>query len=134
MTLTRKRRKAAAKNGSPKKTAGASPNGLPPDASPGPTENGLLSKRKIWIAASLAAMVVAAIGLGLYLLNGSETAWNARSASVATFVGSDTCAGCHRAEAERWHASQHAHAMDHATDKSVLGNFDDASFDYYGVH
>jgi predicted CXXCH cytochrome family protein len=24
--------------------------------------------------------------------------------------------------------------MDHATEKTVLGNFDDASFDYYGVH
>jgi hypothetical protein len=24
--------------------------------------------------------------------------------------------------------------MDHATDKSVLGDFNDASFDYYGVH
>ena len=52
----------------------------------------------------------------------------------ATYVGSETCAGCHRAEAQLWQASQHKHAMDHATDKSVLGNFNDASFDYYGVH
>jgi predicted CXXCH cytochrome family protein len=133
VTLTRKRRKSAVKDGATKKSAGASPNGLPPDASPGPTESGLLSKHKIWIAASLAAVVVAAIGLGFYFLNGSKTAWNARSASVATFVGSDTCAGCHRAEAERWHTSQHKHAMDHATDKSVLGDFSDATFQYYGV-
>ena len=52
---------------------------------------------------------------------------------AATFVGSETCAGCHRAQAELWHGSQHKHAMDHATEKSVLGDFSDATFDYYGV-
>jgi len=54
--------------------------------------------------------------------------------SAATFVGSQVCSGCHQAEAERWSLSQHKLAMNHATDKSVLGDFDDASFDYYGVH
>jgi predicted CXXCH cytochrome family protein len=49
------------------------------------------------------------------------------------FVGSETCAGCHQAETEKWRSSQHSHAMDHATDKSVLGDFADASFEYYGV-
>jgi len=92
------------------------------------------SRRTIVIAALLAAGVVAAAGIGFYLLNGSGSAWNAQDASAATFVGSETCAGCHRAEAELWHTSQHQHAMDHATDKTVLGDFNDASFDYYGVH
>jgi len=50
-----------------------------------------------------------------------------------TFVGSDTCASCHRAEAELWRNSQHKLAMDHATGKSVLGDFNDASFEYYVV-
>ena len=54
--------------------------------------------------------------------------------AAASFVGSEACAACHKAEAELWHGSQHKHAMDHATDKSVLGDFNDASFDYYGVH
>jgi predicted CXXCH cytochrome family protein len=53
--------------------------------------------------------------------------------AAAIFVGSDTCAGCHRAEAELWRSSQHQHAMNHATDKSMLGDFADASFEYYGV-
>ena len=30
-------------------------------------------------------------------------------------------------------SSQHKHAMQHATGKTVLGDFNDASFDYYGV-
>ena len=58
----------------------------------------------------------------------------AAPASAATFVGSETCAGCHRAEAELWRGSQHKAAMQHATDKTVLGDFRDAGFDYYGVH
>ncbi|MGY3621420.1 putative CXXCH cytochrome family protein [Bradyrhizobium sp. USDA 10063] len=33
-----------------------------------------------------------------------------------------------------WKQSQHKHAMQHATAASVLGNFDDASSDYFGVH
>jgi predicted CXXCH cytochrome family protein len=53
---------------------------------------------------------------------------------MTAFVGSETCAGCHQAEAKLWHGSQHKHAMDHATDKSVLGDWIDASIDYYGVH
>ena len=79
-------------------------------------------------------MIVGAAGIGFYYFNGGGSAWNARDASAATFVGSETCASCHRAEAELWQASQHKQAMDHATDKSVLGDFNDASFDYYGVH
>jgi len=50
------------------------------------------------------------------------------------FVGSGTCARCHRSEAELWSGSHHKLAMDHATDRSVLGDFNDAGFDYYGVH
>ena len=60
-----------------------------------------------------------------------------RSSGVApalAFVGSETCAGCHQAETALWKGSQHKHAMQHATGASVLGNFDDASFDYFGVH
>src|SRR5204863_4296306 len=46
---------------------------------------------------------------------------------VAAFVGSETCTGCHRTEADLWHGSQHKQAMDHATEKSVLGDFNDAN-------
>jgi len=49
------------------------------------------------------------------------------------FVGSETCISCHQEEGRLWHASQHAHAMAHATADTVLGDFNDASFDYYGV-
>ena len=55
-------------------------------------------------------------------------------APAPAFVGSQACAGCHQTETALWKESQHKHAMQHATAASVLGNFDDASFDYFGVH
>ena len=91
------------------------------------------SGRTIWIAAPVAAVIVAAVGLCIYFFNSSDSAWNAREASVATFVGSEACAGCHQTEAKLWRGSHHEQAMDHATEKSVRGDFNDASFDYYGV-
>jgi len=132
--VTRNRRKSAAKGGSRKEPAAAAPTARPQDISPSGSEAVPLSKRKIWIAASLAAAIIAAVGLGFYLLSGGGSAWNASNASAAAYVGSETCAGCHQAEAKLWHGSHHEQAMDHATEKSVLGNFNDAGFDYYGVH
>jgi Flp pilus assembly protein TadD len=57
----------------------------------------------------------------------------AESDAAAKFAGSQTCAGCHQAQAELWRGSHHKLAMDHASDRSVLGDFTGASFDHYGV-
>jgi predicted CXXCH cytochrome family protein len=93
----------------------------------------LPSRRATLIAASAAALIVAAIAVGFWLSDGGRRTGDQPEASVATFVGSETCAGCHRAEAELWRGSQHRQAMDHATEQSVRGDFNDASFAYYGV-
>jgi len=106
----------------------------PQEVSPGGAEVRRLSKRKILFAVSVAAVIVAAVGLGFQFLNGRESAGQGSDASVATFVGSDTCAACHQAQARLWRGSHHKEAMDHATEASVLGDFGDASFDRYGVH
>jgi tetratricopeptide (TPR) repeat protein len=54
-------------------------------------------------------------------------------AAAATFVGSEGCAGCHRAEHDAWRGSQHARAMQHATEATVRGDFADAVFRHQGV-
>jgi tetratricopeptide (TPR) repeat protein len=53
--------------------------------------------------------------------------------AAARFVGSETCAACHEPETGAWRSSQHARAMQHATDATVLGDFGDARFRYAGV-
>ena len=98
--------------------------------------SGLLSKTTILIAVAIVAVTVFAGGVAIQLLGGggrTSPAHISDAAAQATFVGSETCAGCHRAEAKLWQGSQHQLAMAHATDKSVLGDFSDATFDYFGV-
>jgi predicted CXXCH cytochrome family protein len=77
-------------------------------------------------------VAIVAVGICAFLLlNGGAV--GQQPVAPATFVGSEACAGCHRTQAGLWRSSQHARAMDHATEKSVLGDFNDASFEYYGV-
>src|SRR5438552_1096293 len=63
----------------------------------------LLPKHKVWIVVALAAVVVIAIGVGDQRGLGAQlfNRWfNLGAApSAATFVGSQNCAGCHKAEA-----------------------------------
>lgn len=96
---------------------------------------GRLPKAKIWIASLGAAATVFLGGLAFQVLTGGWPAAPVPTANSipARFVGGDVCAGCHETEAALWRGSQHKHAMDHATETSVLGNFDNASFEYYGV-
>jgi hypothetical protein len=87
-----------------------------------------------------AVVIVTAGTLGLVLcfllesMSGNFRANAASDAAAPSFVGSDTCAGCHQAQANMWQGSQHKLAMQHANDESVLGDFNDTSFDYNGVH
>ena len=57
----------------------------------------------------------------------------ATKAAEARFVGSETCAGCHQVETQLWRSSHHKLAMDHATEKSVLGDFSGATYEHHGV-
>ncbi|RJP93685.1 MAG: hypothetical protein C4518_05735 [Desulfobacteraceae bacterium] len=52
---------------------------------------------------------------------------------TAEFTGSDSCKDCHRQEYDKWKTSHHRMAMAAATDESVLGDFDNAEFSYFGV-
>jgi len=59
----------------------------------------------------------------------TPTSW----ATTANFVGREKCAPCHAEEDRRWKGSHHDLAMQEATDQTVLGNFDNASFTHFGV-
>ena len=93
----------------------------------------MFARTRIVIVAAAAA--VAVLSGGAAWLAGRNVPWAhfLGPAAQPTFVGSEACAQCHPAEAKLWHSSQHKLAMQHATDASVLGDFSDASFDYYDV-
>jgi predicted CXXCH cytochrome family protein len=86
----------------------------------------------------LVILVLGLLGVALLLVvsgrgpTGEVLSGEARY-SPPRFVGSDACSGCHRTQSDLWRNSQHKQAMDHATDKTVLGDFDDARFEYAGV-
>ncbi len=95
------------------------------------------AKTRIVVVVAAATVAVLAGGTSWQWLAGGNAPWAhffGTAAAPLAFVGSDTCAQCHSAEAKFWRASQHKQAMDHAGDKSVLGDFNEAGFDYYGVH
>ena len=125
------KRKSAVRSGSSKASAEASRTAALQSALPGAGAGGL-SKYTFWIVASFAPVI--AVAVGLYFFNESELAWRAQYAATATFVGSETCAGCHQAEAKLWRGSHHEQAMDHATKRRYLAISTTPSFDHYGVH
>ncbi len=57
----------------------------------------------------------------------------AQASAPPEFVGSDACADCHADEYTEWQGSHHELAMQVANEQTVLGDFDDASVDYYGA-
>ena len=50
-----------------------------------------------------------------------------------SFVGNGACESCHEAQVQDWTDSHHDLAMQEVNEKTVLGNFDDATFVYEGV-
>jgi Flp pilus assembly protein TadD len=52
---------------------------------------------------------------------------------AATYVGKNECVDCHAAEFAAWQNSHHDLAMQHASMQTVLGDFDNATFEKDGV-
>jgi predicted CXXCH cytochrome family protein len=125
--LARKRRKSGNADGSRKNPTGESVRAASFKPLSDKGKAGVFSGTLIRIATLSAALIVGAAGLAFHLRSES------RDAPRYDFVGSHACAGCHQAETKLWDASQHKVAMQHATNQTVLGDFNDASFDYWGV-
>jgi predicted CXXCH cytochrome family protein len=89
-----------------------------------------------WKITGLIATLVIVLTIPAYLL---KVKYFARpyepvgSERTAEFVGSKKCMDCHRKEYDKWHGSHHDHAMEPATEDSVLGDFDNAEFEYFGT-
>jgi len=56
-----------------------------------------------------------------------------RTARTIAFVENATCAACHSKQYIEWLGSHHERAMQIATDKTVLGNFNDTSLTHFGI-
>ena len=76
-------------------------------------------------------------GLGLVAAGGAAWDWYSAlppdALARAQYIGRQSCAECHQPEMDLFHGSHHDRAMELATDESVLGDFNDATFTRLGV-
>ena len=76
-----------------------------------------------------AAVLIAILALCIGMTISSQ----ARAEPSADYTGGVVCMTCHKAEANLWRTSHHAQAMQPATEATVLGDFNGATLDYFGV-
>ena len=92
----------------------------------------MTTRRSLVIFASLASILLLA-ALYVWKKNTSPSDVNSvKSSPPAHFTGSAACVSCHQPEAEQWQNSDHHRAMELADEQTVLGNFDNSSFTYFG--
>ena len=73
------------------------------------------------------------IYIGLLISLSGMPAWAAQQLDHPDYSGTQSCAGCHQQEYTDWQGSHHDLAMQHVTDNSVLGDFNNAKFTYKGI-
>ncbi|MGH1370423.1 MAG: multiheme c-type cytochrome [Cellvibrionaceae bacterium] len=54
------------------------------------------------------------------------------SVNASQYVGSESCKGCHQEQFKDWQGSHHERAMDHASERSVRGDFNNVSVEFEG--
>jgi tetratricopeptide (TPR) repeat protein len=86
-----------------------------------------------WKITGLIATLVIILSIPAYVLKEKYFHRPPASMPVATFVGGKKCMDCHKLEYDRWQNSHHDRAMEVADDATVLGDFNDAVFEFHGV-
>ncbi len=95
-----------------------------------------LGRNALLVVAALALAVLLALALRGRAPTGPASPAPAGTEAAARpqdYVGSAACAQCHAEAYRRWQGSQHAVAMQPASDGTVLGDFDDARYTADGV-
>lgn len=77
-------------------------------------------------------LAIVTIFLSIINIRSGEAAAQAEN-QAPDYVGTRVCAVCHKDEADAWGQSHHALAWTEPTDKTVLGNFEDATYELHGI-
>jgi predicted CXXCH cytochrome family protein len=96
-----------------------------------------MNKKQIFVTVAIIAALAAVAITGWMFFTfkhaGKDHLTNTQTPLMeATFVGTQACAGCHQRETEQWKLSDHHRAMEEANAATVLGNFNNVSFNYFG--
>jgi predicted CXXCH cytochrome family protein len=93
-------------------------------------------QKKKWIFAGIAATLVIVLILPLAFYKSWQrinSPLERAGKKSPVFVGREQCRDCHRNEYDRYQNSDHDRAMELATAKTVLGDFNDAKFTHKGI-
>lgn len=89
-----------------------------------------------WLACHRRGRVVSAASAAVLMLGCASDVpprqVDGTGAKGLRFVSNEQCAECHEEEFTAWRGSHHDLAMQPAAEETVLGDFEDATFDYYG--
>jgi tetratricopeptide (TPR) repeat protein len=91
---------------------------------------------KNWKIVGVIATIIIVLSVPLYILKVTyirPSAERVQAKLEYKFAGSKKCGECHRGEYDKWRGSHHDLAMAEANEKTVLGDFNDAAFERFGV-
>lgn len=86
-----------------------------------------------WKKAGFIATLVMVLAFPVYVVRHFIEKSHSTMQDGPVFVGRQTCVECHKKEVDLWLGSHHDLAMDSATDKTVLGNFNNCEFRHKGI-
>jgi tetratricopeptide (TPR) repeat protein len=85
-----------------------------------------------WKITGFVATIVFVASFPLYIARTAADRSGERLEEIAYFTGRNSCIDCHKKEDDLWVGSHHDLAMDTATDKTVLGDFNNYKFRHNG--
>jgi Tfp pilus assembly protein PilF len=91
---------------------------------------------KNWKITGIIATIIIVLSVPLYVLKVTyirPSANRVQDELEYNFAGSKKCGECHKGEYDKWLGSHHDLAMAEANEKTVLGDFNDAVFERFGV-
>ena len=101
----------------------------PPSLLPGPRLLAPPVKRRVrWLGIG-ALLLVLLVGALVW----ADWYYGLPEGAEAHYVGRQSCIECHQPQHEPWTGSHHDLAMDLATEKTVLGDFNDAELTHHGI-
>jgi len=86
-----------------------------------------------WKISGIIATLIIIVSLSIYSFKEINRLSIIKEPQAPTFVGSEACAQCHKHEYEEWQQSHHAKAMTVASEKTVLGDFNNKIFTNNGI-
>jgi Tfp pilus assembly protein PilF len=91
---------------------------------------------KNWKITGIIGTIIIVLSVPLYILKVTyirPSADRVQAELAYDFAGSKKCGECHKKEYDKWLGSHHDLAMAEVNETTVLGNFNDAVFDHFGV-